>query len=241
MSLSQSISHDIAAALRTDILTGRYLSGDRIPSERDLASRFSASRGAVREGLSQLEQLGLINILPGGARVQAVEDASLAILRPMLELGPVPDPQLVDQFLQTMGALAALTAKSAVIKASSEQLQQLQELVAQLAAESSDFESMQPLWRQFLLRLAEISDNLVVRLISNDLRSQFLEHMMNLGIKPDIKKRTAEKTLNALGESLSARNGEMAAAAIQLHFDEIRAAAADAIQNKLAVLNRKAG
>jgi GntR family transcriptional repressor for pyruvate dehydrogenase complex len=238
MPSSLSISHEIAVALRTDILSGRYQRGDRIPSERDLASRFNASRGAVRESFSQLEQLGLIRILPGGARVKAIEDASLAILRPLLELDAVPDPQLVAQFLETMGALASLTAKSAVAKASPDQLNRLQTMVAELAKDSADFESMQPQWRELLLYMAEIADNLVVRLISNDLRTQFLEHMINLGIKPEFKQQTAAK---AMRSSLAARDGEMAAAAIQAHFDDIQVAAMAAINNRLAVFNRKAG
>lgn len=241
MPISPSISHEIAAALRTDILSGRYRQGDRIPSERDLASRFNASRGAVREGFSQLEQLGLIRILPGGERVQAIEDASLAILGPLLELNGLPDPELLDQFLETMGVLASLTAKSAVAKATPTQLNQLHNLVVELAKDSSDFESMQPKWREFLFQLADIADNLVVRLISNDLISQFLEHMMNLGIKPEFKQQTAAKTLNAMGVSLAAGDSDMAAAAIHSHFEDIRVAARNAINGKLAALNRKAG
>ena len=69
MSSNNTISHEIADILRDEILRRRYRSGDRFPSERDLAARFDASRGAVREALSQLEQLGLIHTQPGGARV----------------------------------------------------------------------------------------------------------------------------------------------------------------------------
>ena len=83
----------------------------------------------MREALSQLEQLGLIRTQPSGARVQSVNVASLAILGPLLALDDHPDPPLVDQFLQTFGVLAALTAKSAVNAASPEQLIQLEKLV----------------------------------------------------------------------------------------------------------------
>ena len=79
MASANSISCEIATNLRTDILKQRFLSGERLPSERDLASRFDASRGAVREALSQLEQSGLIEIQPGGARVKPIEAASIAI------------------------------------------------------------------------------------------------------------------------------------------------------------------
>ncbi len=80
MSSNNTISHEIADILRDEILRQRYRSGDRFPSERDLAARFDASRGAVREALSQLEQLGLIHTQPAGARVQGVNSASLAVL-----------------------------------------------------------------------------------------------------------------------------------------------------------------
>lgn len=69
MSTNRTLSNEIAALVRGEILDQRYREGERLPSERDLAVRFKASRGAVREALSQLEQIGLIDIQPGGARV----------------------------------------------------------------------------------------------------------------------------------------------------------------------------
>ena len=79
MTTANSISYEIATNLRTDILRQRYLSGERLPSERDLASRFDASRGAVREAMSQLEQSGLIEVKPGGARVTYRNGIDLSI------------------------------------------------------------------------------------------------------------------------------------------------------------------
>lgn len=224
-----TISHEIAETLRTDILKNRYRSGDRLPSERDLAARFDASRGAVREGFSQLEQLGLIRIFPGGARVQPIEAASLAVLGPMLESSDMPDAELVDQFLETYCALASLTARSAVVKASQEELNQLHQIVVNLAKQTKDLESIHQQWRDFLETLANIADNLVVRLISNDLRAQFIDYIMSIGIKPEIPRNLAAKTLKALKTSLETRDGEMASSAIHGHFDQLRIAAAKAI------------
>ena len=62
--------HDqIAGSLIQDILSGRYRVSERLPSERDLATRFDANRGAVREAMKKLEQIGLAQVQPGGARV----------------------------------------------------------------------------------------------------------------------------------------------------------------------------
>ena len=59
--------HDqIAEELILDVLTGSYRPGERLPSERDLAARFEANRGAVREAMKKLEQIGLAEISPGG-------------------------------------------------------------------------------------------------------------------------------------------------------------------------------
>lgn len=233
MSSSNTISREIADILRDEILRQRYRSGERFPSERDLAARFDASRGAVREALSQLEQLGLINTQPGGARVQSISGASLAVLGPLLALDDYPDPTLLDQFLQTFGTLAALTAKNAINAASDEQLIHLKKLVVGLADDSDDFEAMQPRWREFLDALAIIADNLVVRLISNDLKAQFVDQMMKLGIRPNLNNKSINQLLGSLRVSLNERDGQLASQALQCHFDELREAVRDAINFKL--------
>ena len=233
MSSANTISHEIADCLRDEILRQRYRSGERFPSERDLATRFDASRGAVREALSQLEQLGLIRSQPGGARVQSVDTASLAVLGPLLALDDHPDPILVDQFLQTFGVMSALTAKSAIEVASTEQLIQLKKLVVELAGHEGDFEAMQPSWRELLETMSAIADNLVIRLISNDLKAQFVDQMMKLGIRPNLKRSSINQLLSSLRVSLNKRDGELASHAMQEHFEEVREAVREAISFKV--------
>ncbi|MFK7865301.1 MAG: FadR/GntR family transcriptional regulator [Pseudohongiellaceae bacterium] len=226
-----TISHEISESLRSDILGNRYLSGDRLPSERDLATRFRSSRGAVREGLSQLEQIGLIRIMPGGARVQPIENASLGVLGPLLEFGETPDPKLVDQFLEAFGALASVTARSAVEKASQEELNQLQQLVVNLAKQNNISDKAQQQWRGLFEAMAEIADNLVIRLISNDLRAQFLDHMTSLGINLDQRERLAASTLKNLKYSLKQADAELTGKAIFDHFADLRIAVSNRISD----------
>lgn len=240
MSSNNTISHEIADILRDEILRQRYRSGERFPSERDLAARFDASRGAVREALTQLEQLGLIHTQPGGARVKSVNDASLAVLGPLMALDDHPDPLLVDQFLQTFSVLTAMTAKNAVNASSPEQLIQLKKLIVDLAGQSEDFEAMQPRWRELLEAMSAIADNLVVRLISNDLKAQFVDQMMKLGIRPDLKSGSIDKLLAALRLSLNKQDGEIASQAMQAHFEELREAVGASIDMKAEGLQQAA-
>ncbi|MDZ7826338.1 MAG: winged helix-turn-helix domain-containing protein [Gammaproteobacteria bacterium] len=100
--------------LRDEILTGQYRPGERLPSERELAARFETSRGVVREALKKLEQLGIAAIHPGGVRVQALHEASLDVIGPLLDLQEVPDRLLVDQVAELMGLLVSRAASQAV-------------------------------------------------------------------------------------------------------------------------------
>ncbi|KIF74346.1 GntR family transcriptional regulator [Streptomyces sp. 150FB] len=60
---------EIAEALRQSILRGEYPVGGRLPSESDLAARWSASRGTVRQAVGLLASEGLIGSRQGARRV----------------------------------------------------------------------------------------------------------------------------------------------------------------------------
>lgn len=57
---SSSLSAQIADAIRTAIVDGRLLVGDRLPSEAELADQHGVSRATVREALKRLAAQSLI-------------------------------------------------------------------------------------------------------------------------------------------------------------------------------------
>lgn len=58
--------HDeIAEKIRALIAQGRLRTGDRLPSERDLAQSFGVSRPAVREAVRTLEATGMVRVEHG--------------------------------------------------------------------------------------------------------------------------------------------------------------------------------
>ena len=93
-------AEEIAFVLRDEILVGQYRAGERLPSERDLVARFNSNRGAVREATKILSELGLVSIQPGGARIVAVEQATLAVLGPLLDMREEVRPQLIIEFVE---------------------------------------------------------------------------------------------------------------------------------------------
>ncbi|MGW0552896.1 GntR family transcriptional regulator [Streptomyces sp. NPDC002926] len=60
---------EIADAVRRSILGGEYPVGARLPSESDLAARWSASRGTVRQAVAVLASEGLIGSRQGARRI----------------------------------------------------------------------------------------------------------------------------------------------------------------------------
>jgi DNA-binding FadR family transcriptional regulator len=103
-------------------------------------------------------------------------------------------------------------------------------LVAELASHSDDLEAMQPHWRELLEAMSTMADYLVVRLISNDLKAQFVDQMMQHGLRPKLKKGSIDKLLTTLRVSLNKRDGELASQAMQDHFEELREAVGEAIR-----------
>jgi len=224
MSSHTSVSYEIADRLRREILSGQYRRGERMPSERDLSARFEVSRGAVREALSQLDQQGVIEIQPGGVRVKPLEEASLAILGPLLALDAVPAPELVDQFLEIFSILTSLTVKNAIAQANDEQMIQLQKMLVDITDKAEDFEQMQPSWHAMLDYMAQIDTNLVAKLIGNDIKAQVVEQMLELDIKPRLPAGAGRELVKTLATALMKRDGDLAASAFEKHFDQLRAA-----------------
>jgi len=171
---SPPLSDHISAQLREDILRGRYRSGERLPSERDLAQRFEVHRGAVREALKKLEQLGLADIQAGGARVNPVEEASLDVVKHLLELDDPPDHRVVEQILEAFGGMMSLSLRLCVERADTSQRERALELLEKLAetkiSESTEFELFQELGDL----VTQASGNPVLMLVHKGLGTRFL-------------------------------------------------------------------
>ncbi len=61
-----NISEQVATRLRELIISGEIQAGERLPAERELATRFGTNRNTLREALKLLEKDGLIKIRQGG-------------------------------------------------------------------------------------------------------------------------------------------------------------------------------
>ena len=73
---TQSLSDRVAQALRDEILGGRYVVGESLPSESVMAGIFGVSRTVMREAVSRLKADGLVSTRQGlGVFVTATRQA----------------------------------------------------------------------------------------------------------------------------------------------------------------------
>ncbi len=165
--------HDIiAGSLIQDILSGHYRVAERLPSERDLAARFDANRGAVREAMKKLEQIGLAEVQPGGARVKKTEDASLDVIGHLLAQGDLPDPRLVDQILMVINSMVSMAAQQTLELASDDEITAIRELVKPLIHDELGKEAHTLARFELMESFMSASCNLPLRLIARTLFEQ---------------------------------------------------------------------
>ncbi len=217
---------EIADSLTHDILVGQYRTGERLPSERDLAVRFDANRGAVREAMKKLEQLGVADIQPGGARVVPVEEASLDVIGHLLAVGEVPDSKLVDQILEVIAGLIQMAILSAFRRGNTAQLEELRLLTRPLYLEELDHDAHM-LARVSLMRaLLAASENLAVQLIAKSLLLQFVPSMATLEgygqIDLDAHRRLYEQLDTALGNRDLDETRRIFSALMDLNRDAVK-------------------
>lgn len=108
-------SAEVASQLREAIFARRFQIGDRLPSERALASAFAVSPVVVREAVHALEAVGLLDVrhgATGGAFVTDVTHRPVAeSLSALLRLGKATLRQIGEARLVIEPAVAAFAAE----------------------------------------------------------------------------------------------------------------------------------
>lgn len=125
----------VAEQIEKRILAGELRSGDRLPTERNLAEQFQVSRTAVREAMKILAQKGLVDMRPGrgtividGAREAMQNSIDLLMKMKLGEIGGSENLVEVRSILETeIAALAAARATEKEIEAMREAIKVMDE------------------------------------------------------------------------------------------------------------------
>lgn len=174
---TKRIYEEIAEQIRSLVTDGQLQPGDRLPSERELAERLQVSRASVREALSALEMMGLLEILSGeGTFIKEVNiDSVVAPLAWMLSLEK-------DTVLELLEVRKILETQAVVLAAGRAEMDELAEMREALEEMKSDLESG---------RLGDVADHHFHYAIANGTKNKILVRLMNA------VSDTMQKTLKA--------------------------------------------
>lgn len=123
------LSEQLADALVVSIRDGHLPEGHRMPTEAALEKRFGVSRTVVREAMSRLKTLGLIESRQGsGAFVKAIASPALE----HLVLAPDGSMNAVIQMVEVRRALEAESAALAAARRTPQNLKQIKNALSAL-------------------------------------------------------------------------------------------------------------
>lgn len=208
----------IAQELRAEILRGTWKVGERLPGEREIASRLGVHRSSVREALKKLEQLRLVVIRRGGGTtVGPLEGASIEVIRDLLFASGRVDPVLAQQLLDVRELLFAGATRLAVERASDETFARARSLVSVLAEPHASDEAFFEASEALVDLLVEATGNFVLRLVRNAVHSRVVSHPhARRNLRPPIQ--VIAPLARAIDAAFIARDADAAEGAVRRYL-----------------------
>jgi GntR family transcriptional repressor for pyruvate dehydrogenase complex len=173
-----SLPDQVFRRLVADVLSGRYETGERLPTQRALAAELGLNLASVREGVKRLEQLRLVDTRHGdGMHVRDWRaDGGLDVLVRAVAHGGALDAPLVGEVFEARRLLLAEASALAAARRSAAQAQLVDRLAREIAAAGDD-EAAQGLDFAFMATVIEAAGNVAFSLIANSIRDVYLQRL----------------------------------------------------------------
>ncbi|MFJ4840470.1 FadR/GntR family transcriptional regulator [Streptomyces sp. NPDC088746] len=207
------LTERIARELEHDIRSGDIAVGTKLPSERELATQFGASRNVVREVLRRLEAQHLIEVAPG--RGSFVREQTSGQARGYDALYRAGRPT-VRQLIEARLPLEVETVRLAAEHATDEDIEALRS--ARDALESaSDVVVKARADMAFHDAVAEASKNPVLRIMLSSISGMMFEMMLRSNSDPSIGEPGVPHHPEIF-EAIEARDVELAGERMREHL-----------------------
>jgi GntR family transcriptional regulator, transcriptional repressor for pyruvate dehydrogenase complex len=190
--------------------------GDRLPTEAEWIRQLGVSRGALREGVRQLESQGLIRVVHGVGMFLSNPDAIATCMRAMRDVMTVSGRDLAEvaAFRRVVECFAV---RQAAVNPSPGQIAELERLCGLLRSDIPIDDMVRADW-EFHLKLAEMGANRLVRGTILVFRDLLYRNICETSF--DAAKRDEAKQLHlAIVRGVAARDPDAAEAAMRAHMD----------------------
>lgn len=232
---SQKYYMQIVSQIRNLLDQGKLKAGDKLPPERNLAQEFGTSRASIREALSALEMLGLIESKSGHGNFIRADGAEASIDGELLkELLKAHRPyDIFESRLEIEPSLAALAAGRATAeekKKLSKQVERLDDLGEKLRSDPSKAEQYLEDYmeedRKFHLLIGRSAHNNVLFMVFSGVNLMMKEaHWRTLkakavGIEGNLKRYG--KDHRAIFNAIRDGKPEIARAKMRQHIEDLK-------------------
>lgn len=227
---SQKFYLQIVNQIRQHIAEGRLKAGDRLPSERTLAQEFGASRACIREALSALEILGLIECKSGQGNFVKVDGSAASVNGEVLKelLGSHSPYEIFEARLEIEPIMAALAAKHATVDDIAEltrQLEALNEMGRRAENDPTRIDIFMEEDRKFHLEISRAAHNSVLLTVSSGVNLMMKEKHWRALKRKSVEKegsiRKFEEEHVAIFEAVCDRDADLARVRAKEHLEEI--------------------
>jgi GntR family transcriptional regulator, transcriptional repressor for pyruvate dehydrogenase complex len=172
---------EIINQIKAQIEDGRLQRGDKLPTERMLASQFQVSRNTVREALRTLEISGLVTLKRGSSGGAFVAAGDPQILNSRLNSALRFTDFSVGDLTHAMRAITVMLLDAALPTLTEADLKAMEANVRKAEAFIDDPKKRSAILIQFYRLLAEASENKILVTIADSFIELLQEWVVRLG------------------------------------------------------------
>ncbi|MEI2457714.1 L-lactate utilization/bacilysin biosynthesis transcriptional regulator LutR [Bacillus subtilis] len=220
---TKKIYEEVADALLDMIKNGELKPGDKLDSVQALAESFQVSRSAVREALSALKAMGLVEMKQGEGTY--LKEFELNQISQPLSAALLMKKEDVKQLLEVRKLLEIGVASLAAEKRTEADLERIQDALKEMGSIEADGELGEKADFAFHLALADASQNELLKHLMNHVSSLLLETMRETRKIWLFSKKTSVQRLyeehERIYNAVAAGNGAQAEAAMLAHLSNV--------------------
>ena len=210
----------VAQQIQRLIVDGAIKPGERLPPERELASRLSVSRGSVRDAIRILELAGLV--VPRQGEGTVVADLSPEAVAAPLASILLRKRELISELLDVRKMIEPALAARAAERASPEDVARLEEILQRQRDKAMRGEATIDEDGEFHYQIALAARNGVVRSLLDVLMRLLRETRVRSLQTPGRPRRSLDGHQRIV-EAIARHDPEGAERAVRRHLEEIEA------------------
>lgn len=219
----KKIYEEVAEAILHMIQTGQLKPGDKLDSVQQLAENFQVGRAAIREALTALRAMGLIEMRQGeGTYVREFDPAMLSF---PISTAILMSKEDVAHLLEVRKLLEVGAAGLAALKRTEEDLRAMQSALTQMREVIGDEELGEKADFLFHMAIAEATKNPLLVSLMNNVSGMMMETMRETRrIWLFAKQATTQQLLEdhiAIFEAIRDQNAELAQERMKEHLGHV--------------------